>query len=348
MINGEDFYHVLSAVVPLYFVMSIAYASVRWWKIFTPEQCVGISSFVAVFAIPILSFNLIAFTNFYSMNFRFVLADTLQKLVIIIALLLWNNFSKNGSLEWVITLNSLSTLPNTLVVGIPLLGAMYGDFSESLMIQIVVFQGVVWNSLLLFLFEYRAAKLYINENFPENAGYTNDIDEENNQQAEMPPTRVLTKLILTMAWRKIIRNPNSYASALGIVWSLVSFRWHITTPLMIRESIKILSNTGMGMAMFTLGQFMALQASIIPCGALLAAFSMAVRFLVGPAVAAATAAAVGLRGALLQIIIVQAALPLAVVPFVFAKEYNVHAQILSTSESFGLALTVVYYVLLGL
>lgn len=106
---------------------------------------------------------------------------------------------------------------------------------------------------------------------------------------------------------------------------------------------------------------MALQPRIIACGNSLASYAMAVRFLVGPAVMAAASIAVGLRGVLLHIAIVQvsckfrllhqnasltakesivtqqlslnsqAALPQGIVPFVFAKEYNVHPNILSTA-----------------
>jgi len=50
---------------------------------------------------------------------------------------------------------------------------------------------------------------------------------------------------------------------------------------------------------------MALQLRIIACGNKLAAFAMAVRFLMGPAVMAATSIAVGLRGVLLHIAVVQ-------------------------------------------
>lgn len=50
---------------------------------------------------------------------------------------------------------------------------------------------------------------------------------------------------------------------------------------------------------------MALQPKIIACGNSVAAFAMAVRFLTGPAVMAAASIAVGLRGALLHIAIVQ-------------------------------------------
>ncbi|KAM6554136.1 hypothetical protein CsatB_014898 [Cannabis sativa] len=665
MITGKDIYDVLAAIVPLYVAMFLAYGSVRWWKIFTPDQCSGINRFVAVFAVPLLSFHFISSNDPYAMNYHFIAADSLQKVVILTALFLWQTFSKRGNLEWMITLFSLSTLPNTLVMGIPLLKAMYGDFSGSLMVQIVVLQSVIWYTLMLFMFEYRGAKLLITEQFPETAGsitsfrvdsdvvslngreplqtdaeigddgklhvvvrrsgassmvssfnkshglnsltsmtprasnltgveiysvqssreptprassfnqtdfyamfnaskaaspkhgYTNsygggpthgadvyslqsskgvtprtsNFDEEmmknmgkkqrgarsmsgelfngglapsypppnpmfsgstsnsavkkkdsttatpppapaaannsglpnkdlhmfvwsssaspvsegnlrhavnrgvssefgaidtskssgvpqnergmqelnghvspagkivgehnqveveeglnnmkynngimnggspyssNNFQKkvedvvdvgggrggqkknQMPPASVMTRLILIMVWRKLIRNPNTYSSLIGLIWSLVSFRWNIKMPTIVSGSISILSDAGLGMAMFSLGLFMALQPKIIACGKSVATFSMAVRFLTGPAVIAATSIVIGLRGTLLHIAIVQAALPQGIVPFVFAKEYNVHPDILSTAVIFGmliaLPITVLYYVLLG-
>ncbi|CAA2973000.1 probable auxin efflux carrier component 1c isoform X1 [Olea europaea var. sylvestris] len=598
MITLSDFYHVMTAVVPLYVAMILAYGSVKWWKIFTPDQCSGINRFVALFAVPLLSFHFIAMNNPYEMNFRFIAADTLQKLIVLAVLAVWANVSKRGCLEWTITLFSLSTLPNTLVMGIPLLKGMYGEDSGSLMVQIVVLQCIIWYTLMLFMFEYRGAKLLISEQFPDTAGSivsihvdsdimsldgrqpleteaevkedgklhvtvrksnasrsdifprrsvgyssntprpsnltnaeiyslqssrnptprgssfnhtdfysmmggarnsnfgANDVyglpssrgptprpsnyEEETGNNANksrfyhgntqypapnpgmfspnngskpvganggkkpngqqeggkdlhmfvwsssaspvsdvfgghdygaldqitnakevrvpvspgkvegqrdysqeeylgrdefsfgnrdvnnpeggksgdsnkvkvMPPTSVMTRLILIMVWRKLIRNPNTYSSLIGLTWSLISFRWHVEMPAIIAKSISILSDAGLGMAMFSLGLFMALQPRIIACGNSVAAFSMAVRFLTGPAVMAAASIAVGLRGVLLRIAIVQAALPQGIVPFVFAKEYNVHPDILSTGVIFGmlvaLPITLVYYILLGL
>ncbi|RYR14277.1 hypothetical protein Ahy_B04g070838 isoform H [Arachis hypogaea] len=575
MISWKDLYSVLTAVVPLYVAMILAYGSVRWWKIFSPDQCSGINRFVAIFAVPLLSFHFISSNNPYEMNFRFIAADTLQKVMMLFALAIWTNFTANGSLEWMITIFSLSTLPNTLVMGIPLLIAMYGDYSGQLMVQVVVLQCIIWYTLLLFLFEYRGAKLLIMEQFPETAasivsfkvdsdvvsldgrdfletdaevgddgklhvtvrksnasrrsfmmtprpsnltgaeiyslsssrnptprgsnfnhadfysmmGYhpprhsnfgandlysaqstspkashdakelhmfvwsssaspvsetgglhvfgsadfgasdqsgrsdqgakeirmlvadehpqngesnkgilegefggeelkfpTGKVDGEQGEEEgekegpgglnklgssstaelhpkatgaagvgvskHMPPASVMTRLILIMVWRKLIRNPNTYSSLIGVIWSLVAFRWHVHMPKIIEKSISILSDAGLGMAMFSLGLFMALQPKIIACGNSVATFAMAVRFLTGPAVMAAASIAVGLRGTLLRVAIVQAALPQGIVPFVFAKEYNVHPAILSTAVIFGmliaLPITLVYYILLGL
>ena len=41
---------------------------------------------------------------------------------------------------------------------------------------------------------------------------------------QMPPASVMTRLILIMVWRKLIRNPNTYSSLIGLIWSLVCFR----------------------------------------------------------------------------------------------------------------------------
>ncbi|XP_059655395.1 auxin efflux carrier component 3-like [Cornus florida] len=643
MISWNDLYTVLTAVIPLYVAMILAYGSVRWWKIFSPDQCSGINRFVAIFAVPLLSFHFISQNNPYAMNFRFIAADTLQKIIMLVVLGIWTKFTKNGSLEWMITIFSVSTLPNTLVMGIPLLIAMYGDYSGSLMVQVVVLQCIIWYTLLLFLFEYRGAKMLIMEQFPETAasivsfkvgsdvvsldgqdfletdaeigddgklhvtvrksnasrrslglgpgsfsaltprpsnltgaeiyslsssrnptprgsnfnhsdfysmmgfqgrlsnfgagdsysvqsarpsnceenclpvgqnmssprfgfypaqtvptsypapnpeisstvskpaknqpppppqqppqntsqskanhdakelhmfvwsssaspvseggglhvlgaaadfsateqsgrsdhgakeirmlvsdhpqngeakavpesedfggenfsfgGGGREGDDERGKEGptalsklgssstaelhpkltlghdsgagkQMPPASVMTRLILIMVWRKLIRNPNTYSSLIGLIWSLVAFRWNVAMPKIIVKSISILSDAGLGMAMFSLGLFMALQPKIIACGNSVAAFAMAVRFLTGPAVMAAASIAVGLRGVLLHVAIVQAALPQGIVPFVFAKEYNVHPQILSTGVIFGmliaLPITLVYYIALGL
>lgn len=168
----------------------------------------------------------------------------------------------------------------------------------------------------------------------------------------MPSSYVMVKLILQMVGRKLIRNPNTYASLIGIVWSLIAFRFEIAMPKIISESLKILSQAGLGMAMFSLGLFMALQSRLIACGTSLAVFAMAVRFLVGPTIMAASSSAVGLRGVHLHAAIVQAALPQGIVPFVFSREYDLHPDILSTAVIFGMLValptTLLYYVLLGI
>ncbi|CAH2049608.1 unnamed protein product [Thlaspi arvense] len=107
-------------------------------------------------------------------------------------------------------------------------------------------------------------------------------------------------------------------------------------PHLLQYSIKIISDAGLGMAMFSLGLFMALQPRLIACGTKMAAISMAIRFLAGPVLMSSASIAVGLKGDLLHTAIVQAALPQGIVPFVFAREYGLHPDILSTGVIFGM------------
>ncbi|MBA0871550.1 hypothetical protein Goshw_027395, partial [Gossypium schwendimanii] len=169
MIGIKDLYSVLTAVVPLYVTMFLAYGSVKWWNVFTPEQCAGINRFVAIFAVPLLSFEFVSRINPYKMDLLFLAADGVSKVLILFALLCWANFTKRGGLDWSITVFSLSTLPNTLVMGIPLLKSMYGDDKEYLMIQVVVLQCIIWYTLLLFLFEYRETRTEVLSKFKESS-----------------------------------------------------------------------------------------------------------------------------------------------------------------------------------
>ena len=60
MITALDFYYVMTVMVPLYVAMILAYGSVKWWKIFAPYRCSCINRFVALFAVPLLSFHFIS------------------------------------------------------------------------------------------------------------------------------------------------------------------------------------------------------------------------------------------------------------------------------------------------
>nr|XP_051188654.1 probable auxin efflux carrier component 5b [Lolium perenne] len=58
-------------------------------------------------------------------------------------------------------------------------------------------------------------------------------------------------------------------------------QWHIETPSIIEGSVLIISRTGLGLRMFSMGQFMALQERIIACGPNLTMLSMVLRVTLG-------------------------------------------------------------------
>ncbi|XP_011626547.2 auxin efflux carrier component 2 [Amborella trichopoda] len=408
MISMAGFYEILSTMVPLYLAMLLAFASVKWWRMFSDEQCSGINKFVANFAAPLLSFKIIYSNDPYKMNHKLILADTMQKLLILFALMLWVKLTKRGSFDWMITLFSMSTLPNTVILGIPLLRAMYGEESEQILFQIVVLQFVVWYPFLLFLYELREAKgavgrrvstavingstvvlevearsetrmsslslatvdgqgsttamngsvvLVVEASAKENSlGYLNGEEgtansKEREVQVEAAPPQMRMINLLILVWSKVIKNPNTYSSILGLVWGLISFRFNIRMPKIVDKSVTILSVTGLGLSMFSLGLFMASQPNLMPCGKRNATIAMFVRFSFSVVVMSMCSILLGLQGNLLKVAIVQAALPQGVITFVFAEEYKAHEDILSTAVCFGtlisLPITLAYYFLLS-
>ncbi|VAH65045.1 unnamed protein product [Triticum turgidum subsp. durum] len=178
MITWLAVYHVVEAMAPLYTAAVLGYASVRWLKAFSEEQCAGINHFVAIYAVPVLIFNMVSTNNPYAMNGRLVAADTLQKAVMLLGLVAWAAWESRSRrrrrsdgggkasaavaaaspLQWVVTAFSVASLPNTIIMGVPLLGGMYGAMSKDLMKQIVVMQFCVWYNVVIFIYEYMAAR----------------------------------------------------------------------------------------------------------------------------------------------------------------------------------------------
>lgn len=46
----------------------------------------------------------------------------------------------------------------------------------------------------------------------------------NAKEQKMPHAFVMMRLILVVVGRKLSRNPNTYSSVFGLLWSLVSFK----------------------------------------------------------------------------------------------------------------------------
>lgn len=81
MLTGGQFYDLLCAVVPLYIALFLGYASLKWWRVLTPEQSAGIGRLNSLVAMPALVFQIIAFNNPYTMNNRLIAAYSLSNII---------------------------------------------------------------------------------------------------------------------------------------------------------------------------------------------------------------------------------------------------------------------------
>ena len=216
MIGWEDVYKVVVAMVPLYVALVLGYGSVRWWKVFTPEQCGAINRFVCYFTLPLFTFEFTAHVDPFKMNYLFIGADAVSKVIIVAVLAFWAKCSSKGSYSWSITSFSLCTLTNSLVVGVPIIKAMYGPAAVDLVVQSSVIQAIIWLTLLLLVLEFRRTGLGFSSN-------NSDKDLEgsvHNTEGSRPAFWCLMKTV----WVKLAMNPNSYACIIGLVWAFISNR----------------------------------------------------------------------------------------------------------------------------
>ncbi|XP_059669640.1 auxin efflux carrier component 5-like [Cornus florida] len=354
MIEWGDVYKVVVAMAPLYVALFLGYGSVKWWHLFTPEQCDAINRFACYFTLPLLGFEFISHVDPFAMNYPFIGADVISKCIVVLVIAFWANCSSKGSYCWSITSFSLSTLNNTLIVGVPLLKAMYGQMGEDLVVQSSVVQAIAWLTILLFVLEFRQTrKDFALSTTMRDSSVSGEPRKDLEGDDHVPvSSRPSFWYLMKVVWQKLVKNPNLYACVLGLAWAFSSSRWHLKMPSIIEGSILIMSRAGTGTAMFSLGLFMALQTEVIACGAGLTVFGMVLRFVAGPAAMAIGAIAVGLRGDVLKVAIIQAALPQSVTSFIFAKEYGLHAQVISTAVIFGtivsLPVLIAYFVVIEL
>ncbi|KAF8038480.1 hypothetical protein BT93_B1121 [Corymbia citriodora subsp. variegata] len=354
MIGWGDVYKVVVSMFPLYVALMLGYSSVKWWHLFTHDQCNGINRFISLFILPLFGFGFTSHINPFAMNFRLLAADGLSKLATIAILALWGRFSSQGSYRWCITIFSLCTLPNLLVVGVPVMQAMYGEWAVNLVVQLCMLQYLIWYPLVLLFLEFRKRSV-IDLATPPPTENNCVVDEErdiemsvvNTSEVRDDDTEKKSRGSFTMVLIKMAMNPNVYANALGLAWALLASRFKFTMPKIMEGSVQIMSKGGIGMAMFNIGIFIAMQTKMIACGKGSAVLGMVSRFVVGPAIMALCSLAMGLHGPTLRVAIIQAAFPQAIASFVFAIEYKLHAKVISTAVVFGtlisLPLLIGYY-----
>ncbi|XP_034585481.1 probable auxin efflux carrier component 5a [Setaria viridis] len=353
MISWGDVYKVALALVPLYVPLLLGFCLVRRWKIFTPEQCESVNSLVAFFAIPFFTFGFTVHTDPFRANYRAIAADIVSKAVIAAIIGGWVLLAggRKNAVSWSITGFSLSTVTSSLVVGVPMAQAMYGDWGQQLVVQLSVFQAIVWITLLLFALEVRKAALGTTTQIRHAADVpVSDIEATSNAAAigvaptvgsSRPSIWKLVKVVLY----KLGRNPNTYASVGGIIWACIANRLQISLPIIIENSIGIMARCGNGLAMFSMGLFMAQQDKLIPCGLSLTFLGLVLKFILDPSMVTSGSVAVGLHGDVVRVAIIQAAVPQSITSFIFAKEYGLHPDVLSTVVIVGMMVSVPLIVL---
>ena len=164
MIGWVDIGKLLSAITPLYFALALGYCSSRrWWQIFTAEDSKAINRMVVWFAFPFFTFEFTLHLDPYNVRYSLIAADSVAKLIIVatISIGVMLKFREEGLCatvaDWCITGFSLASLTNSLVVGVPMARAMYGNWAGQIVVQLSIFQAIVWLTSLVVVLEVRKA-----------------------------------------------------------------------------------------------------------------------------------------------------------------------------------------------
>ncbi|MBA0599453.1 hypothetical protein Gorai_005673, partial [Gossypium raimondii] len=226
----------------------------------------------------------------------------------------------------IITGFSLSTLPNTLILGIPLLKAMYGDEPAGLLAQIVVLQSLIWYNLLLFMFEFNAAKpaseiTPTSEDIEDTEGQGKEEKKRQKPEQANPRLCSFSRLwkrswwqiptLMQLGWvsfrqafDSVDRNRIAYVTvttACTLQSRIALFEYsHFSQGYISQKCASLCSNPGLphmiDLTVCACGSlFMASQRSRIACGIRMTAVAMVMKFMAGPALIAASSAALGLR-----------------------------------------------------
>ncbi|XP_025877024.1 probable auxin efflux carrier component 5a isoform X2 [Oryza sativa Japonica Group] len=287
MIGWVDIGKILSAIAPLYFALVLGYcSSKRWWRIFTAEDSEAIM--VAWFALPFFTFEFTLHLDPYNVRYSLIAADSISKLIIVIVIGIGVGliFRKEGLctavIDWCISGFSLASLTNSLVVGVPMARAMYGNWAGQVVVQLSIFQAIVWLTSLMVVLEVRKAFVsdaHDESNRHEEGSYIDDdtvvggsgtsedmqsleegVSDATNQDLKGEEAVTVAGVngarlpLFKSVARKLACNPNLHASVIGISWACISnSRSHLTLPPALEGSVQIMSRSGLGLAMFSMG-----------------------------------------------------------------------------------------------
>ncbi|CAL4999891.1 unnamed protein product [Urochloa decumbens] len=298
-------------MAPLYFALGLGFGSVRWWRFFTPDQCGAINTLVAHFSMPFFTFDFLTRADPYAMNRRVVLA--------VLAVAAWARFcccdSGSGGAKAKAAAGARSSWPALvwfplLLLGFELRKAWVGGGGGIRPPSAVAGEGAA------------ASRCGDDQPSPRRAGVAAIAAggrpggrRRDEHAAEQPGARAGIRLWPTVrtVGLKLARNPNVFASVLGVHCLQVG-RQH--------------AGRGDGVAA---GDVQDGNGDEHVQHAWASGLAAALRFVAGPLATLAGAVAFGLRGDVLRFAIIQAALLQCIASFVFAKEYGLHADVLSTT-----------------
>ncbi|KAL2620937.1 hypothetical protein R1flu_001142 [Riccia fluitans] len=157
--------------------------------------------------------------------------------------------------------------------------------------------------------------------------------------------------ILYKVFHRVKYAPLLYTSTIGFVYSLFAFRYGWEMPYTIRQSIELIAKGAIAISVVTMALTWHASGKVVAaCGYKRMFYGWIIRFLVGPVIMVLASFAFGLKGIAFEFSVLQSSLPVGLVSFVLAKEYNLDVEVFSTAVITQLVIflpiVVIYYFIL--
>lgn len=307
------------ALVPFYGVMCVGYLGGRYGAVGGAELA-ALNTFVARFALPALVVRVLATADVASLDLGVAVADLVHKAACAVLVpLALRAFPAEGagaapSLADVSVWHTVLTLPNTIILGVPAIGALFDMETVELYLAVCFLLQASVHTVGI------VCSLEVGVPGAKAAGGAPTLGEASR-----------------LAARRVLRNPVTLAAAAGVA---LSFSLGGELPTVLDDFLEMLQRCVSVVALFTIGVFTHLH-GVVSCDWRAACVSTVARFAVAPAINLGVCLACGLRGDTLRIMAIQGALPQAVMAFSLYAEYGEAARpdIFSTNVGLGTLLS---------
>ncbi|CAM6089059.1 unnamed protein product [Calypogeia fissa] len=205
---GGSVVNLVNAIAPLYLCIALGYGSSKLRLLPHEQTYAGIGGFASKFSLPFLVFRMIGSNDPYHMDLKLIAADTVYKVAVLFVLSLYCFYRPtHQSVAWVSTLFNLATMPNSVLIGTPLLTSLYPGTAKDVT-ALVFMQLLLWFSVCMLILEIYKAVYENSQEFEEKVNAAADhqqgvsssardhLQQGERQYSKQPPEVVADGLVI--------------------------------------------------------------------------------------------------------------------------------------------------------
>ncbi|MDO9403846.1 MAG: AEC family transporter [Polaromonas sp.] len=309
---------VVSALLPVFLLVSAGFVAARM-QLIRPASIKDLSNLVFLLLTPALFFRTMSQVHIEDLNFRPVAAYFVAVAILFGSILLVQGFNRRAAV-----LALAGTFSNTIMIGIPLIGLMYGPQGMITLLTLVSVHALVLLTSATLVLEFAVAH---EKNNPAAAGGEGSLDT-------LAPRSPLWMTVL-----KAVKNSVIHPVPLPIICGLVFAQTPFTLHPGVDRALELAGNAFSPLALVLVG----ITLGSTPIGRHLkpALGLVLVKNLAHPLLVFVLCRLFGLGGVPMAVMVIAAALPIGANVFLFSQRYQVAEELVTASVAVSTVLALV-------